>query len=94
MTFLVGVAISGVLSAMSIPYAKAHMQEPLTVDHATWNKTETWLDKYGAQIDQTFSGPLSFSHLVRVRHSHPDHWCDEMFTPALYEMPGKRDFRI
>lgn len=23
----------------------------------------TWLEKYGKQIDQTFSGPLSFSHL-------------------------------
>jgi hypothetical protein len=24
---------------------------------------QTWLEKYGGQYDQTFSGPLSFSHL-------------------------------
>ena len=27
----------------------------------------TWLEKYGKQIDQTFSGPLSFSHLPYSR---------------------------
>lgn len=27
----------------------------------------TWVEKYGPQIDQTFSGPLSFSHLPYVR---------------------------
>lgn len=29
--------------------------------------SEEWLNKYGAQIDQTFSGPLSFSHLNYTR---------------------------
>ncbi|KDR85665.1 hypothetical protein GALMADRAFT_378442 [Galerina marginata CBS 339.88] len=28
---------------------------------------KTWLEKYGPQIDQTFSGPLSFSHLPYFR---------------------------
>ena len=28
---------------------------------------EEWLTKYGKQIDQTFSGPLSFSHLPYTR---------------------------
>lgn len=27
----------------------------------------TWLSKYGPQIDQAFSGPLSFSHLPYIR---------------------------
>lgn len=27
-------------------------------------ETELWAKKYGKQIDQTFSGPLSFSHLT------------------------------
>lgn len=27
----------------------------------------TWLEKYGPQIDQAFSGPLSFSHLPYFR---------------------------
>ena len=29
--------------------------------------SEEWLNKYGKQIDQTFSGPLSFSHLPYTR---------------------------
>ncbi|KAF8167412.1 hypothetical protein B0H34DRAFT_681784 [Crassisporium funariophilum] len=28
---------------------------------------QTWMEKYGPQIDQTFSGPLSFSHLPYFR---------------------------
>lgn len=30
-------------------------------------ETETWLSKYGKQIDQPFSGPLAFSHAEYVR---------------------------
>lgn len=29
--------------------------------------TDSWLKKYGPQIDQTFSGPLSFAHLPYTR---------------------------
>ncbi|KAI0756872.1 Arginase/deacetylase [Daedaleopsis nitida] len=29
--------------------------------------SQTWLEKYGKQIDQPFSGPLSFSHLPYAR---------------------------
>jgi agmatinase len=47
-------------------------------------KEPTWLEKYGPQIDQTFSGPLSFSHL-------PYHRCleneDVPFDIALLGMP-------
>jgi len=44
----------------------------------------TWLEKYGPQIDQPFSGPLSFSHL-------PYHRClekeDVFFDIAILGMP-------
>jgi hypothetical protein len=52
--------------------------------HAITPKEPTWLEKYGPQIDQTFSGPLSFSHL-------PYHRCleneDIPFDVALLGMP-------
>lgn len=49
-----------------------------TDQHALYAQSETvflegdpdpdaWLKKYGAQIDQPFSGPLSFSHLAYSR---------------------------
>lgn len=45
---------------------------------------KTWLEKYGQQYDQTFSGPLSFSHL-------PYHRCleneAERFDIAILGMP-------
>ncbi|KAH8099281.1 arginase deacetylase [Cristinia sonorae] len=57
-----------------------HEQQPLSHDH---DQTE-WVQKYGAQIDQTFSGPLSFSHL-------PYHKCLEDtavdFDIAVLGMP-------
>ena len=44
----------------------------------------TWLEKYGPQIDQPFSGPLSFSHL-------PYHRCieeeDVSFDISILGMP-------
>ncbi|KIY73537.1 Arginase/deacetylase [Cylindrobasidium torrendii FP15055 ss-10] len=44
----------------------------------------TWLEKYGAQIDQPFSGPLSFSHLPYSRClENPD----EAFDIAILGMP-------
>lgn len=39
-------------------------QEPLF--HVGPQQT-TWLQKYGAQIDQPFTGPLSFSHIPYTR---------------------------
>ena len=40
----------------------AYVQEPLNqADYVSW------LDKYGKQVDQPFSGPLSFSHLPYTR---------------------------
>ncbi len=47
-------------------------------------KEPTWLEKYGPQIDQAFSGPLSFSHT-------PYHRCLEdegvQFDIAILGMP-------
>jgi len=34
--------------------------------HSTFSGP-TWAEKYGAQFDQSFSGPLSFSHLPYFR---------------------------
>ena len=44
----------------------------------------TWLEKYGPQIDQPFSGPLSFSHLPYARCLEDD-YID--FDIALLGMP-------
>ncbi|KAF9245904.1 arginase family-domain-containing protein [Melanogaster broomeanus] len=49
------IALAGVVSAQ---------QQPL---HDLHDQPETWLSKYGKQIDQVFSGPLAFSHLDYVR---------------------------
>jgi len=40
-------------------------QVPLAGPHSTF-AGPTWGEKYGAQFDQAFSGPLSFSHLPYV----------------------------
>lgn len=51
---------------------------------STPQKDSTWLEKYGAQIDQPFSGPLSFSHLPYSRClENPD----EAFDIAILGMP-------
>ena len=45
-----------------------HNQVHFESDHLSPVVTgPTWLEKYGPQIDQTFSGPLSFSHLPYAR---------------------------
>lgn len=35
--------------------------------HHFGDSQETWLSKYGKQVDQPFSGPLTFSHLAYAR---------------------------
>jgi hypothetical protein len=43
-------------------------QQPLNDQDALLRVSkEPWLDKYGGQIDQPFSGPLSFAHLPYAR---------------------------
>ncbi|THV01433.1 Arginase/deacetylase [Dendrothele bispora CBS 962.96] len=44
----------------------------------------TWLEKYGSQIDQPFSGPLSFSHLPYTRCLENE---DVDFDIAILGMP-------
>lgn len=46
-----------------------HDQAPLTGTHSTYTRGggNEWSEKYGPQIDQPFSGPLSFSHLPYAR---------------------------
>jgi len=44
-----------------------HNQVHFESDHSGANTGQTWIEKYGPQIDLTFSGPLSFSHLPYVR---------------------------
>ncbi|KAL0951705.1 hypothetical protein HGRIS_008380 [Hohenbuehelia grisea] len=46
--------------------------------------SETWAEKYGKQFDQSFSGPLSFSHLPYTRCLDHD---DVHFDVAILGMP-------
>ncbi len=62
----------------NLPFARSHrgsqgyhhdqVQVPLA-EFAQPNSagSQTWLEKYGKQVDQVFSGPLSFSHLPYSR---------------------------
>jgi agmatinase len=45
----------------------AHNQVHFESNHSGPVIGPTWVEKYGPQIDLTFSGPLSFSHLPYVR---------------------------
>lgn len=71
--------------ALTSVYATAGSQVPIgTFSGTIATKDQTWLEKYGPQIDQPFSGPLAFSHL-------PYHRCleDESigFDIAVLGMP-------
>lgn len=58
-----------------------HTQTPLTEDPAQSNE---WLQKYGPQIDQSYSRPLSFSHLPYSRCLEDS---SAQFDIALLGMP-------
>ncbi|KAG9222365.1 hypothetical protein CCMSSC00406_0002700 [Pleurotus cornucopiae] len=47
-------------------------------------KSPSWTEKYGSQFDQTFSGPLAFSHLPYTRCLQED---DVGFDVAILGMP-------
>ncbi|KAK1229782.1 hypothetical protein PQX77_007159, partial [Marasmius sp. AFHP31] len=53
------------LAAAATIHVQAHDQQPF-VQKAV-DKDPTWLEKYGPQFDQPFTGPLSFSHLPYTR---------------------------
>lgn len=46
--------------------------------------TPTWLEKYGKQIDLTFTGPLSFSHLPYTKCLEVE---DTSYDIAILGMP-------
>ncbi|KAH9486323.1 Putative agmatinase 1 [Psilocybe cubensis] len=52
--------------------------------HQTKQSDKTWLEKYGSQFDQSFSGPLSFSHLPYFRCLENE---QESFDIAILGMP-------
>ncbi|KAF7307470.1 Agmatinase 1 [Mycena indigotica] len=62
-------------------HSDAPRQLPLTQNDAF---AETWLEKYGAQIDQPFSGPLSFSHIPYTRCLEDE---SKKFDIAILGMP-------
>lgn len=64
--------------------AKAHEQNPLSAQDPLANVQKTWLEKYGKQIDQPFSGPLAFSHLTYTRCLEDE---DAEFDIAILGMP-------
>lgn len=53
------------LALLSTSLVFSQDQLPLA-DNAD-GQSETWMTKYGKQIDQPFSGPLAFSHLSYAR---------------------------
>ncbi|KII94050.1 hypothetical protein PLICRDRAFT_36283 [Plicaturopsis crispa FD-325 SS-3] len=62
-------AAAMLLAASCFPLmTSAHPEQQIPMKaSAGHTKEPTWLEKYGAQSDQTFSGPLSFSHLPYTR---------------------------
>ncbi|KAF8846159.1 arginase deacetylase [Paxillus ammoniavirescens] len=56
-------AFSAIIALVAVVSGQ-QQQQPLRDLH---EQPETWLSKYGKQIDQTFSGPLSFSHIDYAR---------------------------
>ncbi|KAJ7045043.1 Arginase/deacetylase [Mycena alexandri] len=63
------------------PLERAGDQLPLTEFEAA---PQTWLEKYGKQIDQPFSGPLAFSHLPYTRCLENE---EELFDIAILGIP-------
>ncbi|KAJ7455932.1 Arginase/deacetylase [Mycena galericulata] len=73
------------LTAFQLARGHSHHQDgvqlPLTELEAA---PQTWLEKYGKQIDQPFSGPLAFSHLPYTRCLEDE---NELFDIAILGMP-------
>lgn len=78
--------IALLLAAVHLARSHAdHGQVPLgAFDSQSSPGLQTWLEKYGPQIDQPFSGPLSFSHLPYARCLEDD---SMSFDIALLGMP-------
>jgi agmatinase len=68
MLFWAGVTLLFSLHAVVLGHYTHDGQQPLNEPEAFVDPSkEPWLDKYGGQIDQPFSGPLSFAHLPYAR---------------------------
>ncbi|KAF7327827.1 Arginase/deacetylase [Mycena kentingensis (nom. inval.)] len=78
-----GLVLSGCVHAHEHynAFAPATPQLPLNQTNTT---SQTWLEKYGAQIDQPFSGPLSFSHIPYTRCLEDE---SQSFDIAVLGMP-------
>lgn len=85
----------GVASFFSnLPFARSHREGHHHADHVqvpledfaqpSSAGSQTWLEKYGKQVDQVFSGPLSFSHLPYSRCLEDE---SAQFDVALIGMP-------
>ena len=72
-SFLAAVSVLQIAAAQ-----QAQFSEPADVI------TEKWAKKYGKQSDQTFSGPLAFSHLTYTRCLEDR---DTLFDIAILGMP-------
>lgn len=64
---------------------RAHDFAPQQYVMKNLEEEATWLEKYGSQIDQPFSGPLAFSHLPYTRCLEQD----EDFDIALVDSDTK-----
>ncbi|KAJ7069042.1 arginase family-domain-containing protein [Mycena belliarum] len=86
MQYLRAIALSAAAFRLAAGHAHAHYpaggdQLPLTELEGA---PQTWLEKYGKQIDQPFSGPLAFSHLPYTRCLEDE---SERFDVAILGMP-------
>ncbi|KAJ7665091.1 Arginase/deacetylase [Mycena polygramma] len=85
MGYLLTIASLAAVVQLPLSYGHGHHrssdQFPLTEVEAA---PQTWLEKYGKQIDQPFSGPLAFSHLPYTRCLEDE---AELFDIAILGMP-------
>jgi len=73
--------LASLLPALAHYGSDGHGQIPLQPIESSG---ETWLSKYGQQIDQPFSGPLAFSHLTYSRCLEDE---SAQFDVAILGMP-------
>ncbi|KAK7063726.1 Arginase/deacetylase [Favolaschia claudopus] len=73
-------AWKGVVGALHLPLVYGN-QHPLNGPEPP---QQTWLEKYGSQIDQPFSGPLAFSHIPYTRCLEDE---SQLFDIAILGLP-------
>ncbi|ESK84087.1 agmatinase [Moniliophthora roreri MCA 2997] len=75
-----------VLNFLGISTAFAAVERQQPIYPSTTSSGATWQEKYGPQMDLSFTGPLSFSHLPYVRCLEAENE-NELFDIALLGMP-------